>query len=448
MNDRFNPRFSRRALLGGLGAAAVASPFIPLLNASGGEPAPVRMVHIYFPHGTWLPFWTPAGTGSTFTLSPILSPLERHREKLLVLSGVDIADIGIGSDHHIEGPVLLGTCQPLSEDPIFFRDYPDDSGMPDYFYGWNRGPSFDQVMAERLGTTLPYRSLELGVHSENPHPGKRISYADRASPMPILDDPQAAFASLFASMSGPELDRALAARMSVFDLVGDELGRMQTRAPSMDRPKIEAHLTALRDLERGLTLGGAACTGPVLGAPASHTSNDHVPIIFNQQLEIMAAALACDLTRVMTLQFSRGSNDGIVYRWPEVGVTREEHHLISHEQTAGAQDDMRKIYTWYMDRLAYFCDLLAAIPEGDGTVLDNTVILVSSEIGTGWNHRYENVPFLLLGGAGGYLRPGRHLQCGGAEHNRLVVSLFHAMGMTDITSFGADPGTGPLPGLT
>ncbi|MGE0791225.1 MAG: DUF1552 domain-containing protein [Sandaracinaceae bacterium] len=447
-----NPHFARRSLLRGLGAAAALSPFVPLLNAGGQEPTPPRrLVHVYFPHGTHYPLWRPAGVGSDFALSPILAPLERHKDKLLVLSGVDIQVEGLGSDHHIEGPVLVGTAMPLLDEDDFFRQYPPGSGMEDYSYGWNSGPSFDQVIAQRLATqgiATPFRSLEYGVRPANPHPGHRVNYAGPRTPVSPESDPHAMFARMFGppDADAAALERLKAERRSVLDLVGSELTALEPRVSMADRYKLQAHLQAVRDIETGLETV-ITCEGPDIGEPINPNLSDNIPIVLERQMDLMAAALACDLTRVMTLQYSCGSNDNNTYRWPEVNVTRLEHHLITHERTEQAYDDLRKIYSWYMDRLASLCDRLAAIPEGDGTVLDHTTIVVTSEIGAGWNHSYQRVPFLLLGGANGYFRMGRHLDHGGVAHNRLLVSLFHAMGFEDVATFGTDTGSGPLPDL-
>ncbi|MEM9190845.1 MAG: DUF1552 domain-containing protein [Myxococcota bacterium] len=445
---RFNPFFSRRNFLRGVGAGAALSPFLPLVNAQSNGEFPLRLVHMFFPHGTWHPFWRPTGGETDFGMSPILSPLERHRDKLLVLSGVDIVDIGIGTDHHIEGPALLTTGKALLNEQSFFRNYPENSGMEDFFYGWNAGPSFDQMMASRIGGETAYPSLEFAVKPSNPHPGHRISYTDAREPLAPESNPQAALERLFgsAAASAQELARLRAERGSVLDLVGREVERLRPRVASADHYKLDAHLDAIRKIELGLD-STVMCAGPDIGPGVNPNAGDNVPILIDQQFQLMAASLACDLTRIMSYQHISASNDQVVYRWPEVNVGRKEHHLISHERTEQGRDDLRKIYTWYMDRVAYFCDLLAAVPEGDGTLLDNTVIVLSSEIGIGYNHDYRGIPFVLLGGAKGRLRMGRHLDYGGIEHNRLIVSLFHAMGMEDVTTFGDDVGSGPLPNL-
>jgi hypothetical protein len=131
-------------------------------------------------------------------------------------------------------------------------------------------------------------------------------------------------------------------------------------------------------------------------------------------------------------------------------VTSLEHHLLSHEgdMNGGAQADLSTIYSWYADRFAYFLDLLDGLPEGDGTVLDNSIVVWGSELGKGNTHSFENVPFVVAGGAGGRLAGGRYLEYDTVDHNRLLVSICHLMGYEDVESFGAtDVGSGPLAGL-
>jgi hypothetical protein len=230
----------------------------------------------------------------------------------------------------------------------------------------------------------------------------------------------------------------------VLDRVYRDLQRVHPRVAAADRGKIQAHMDAVRDIEHALDSTGE-CTAPDLEAGLNPNSMSDIPRLFQVQWELLARALACDMTRVASLQFSVSENDQIIYDW--LGIDYEVHHLITHSNTGPAKADLAVIYRWYSEQVAYFLDLLDSIPEGDGTVLDNTLVVWGSEIGRGWDHSFQQVPFVLAGGASGAWPTGRFLQLGGVEHNRLLVSVARAMGV-DIDTFGlTDVSTGGLPGL-
>lgn len=436
-------RLSRRGLLKTLGLAAAASPFLPLLNASGQEASmPRRLVLFFTPHGTIRDEWLPTGGETDFVLPRILQPLERHRSRLLVLDGLHVrAGESVGAPH-TKGPPLLWTGSPLREDMTFSRDEPGGT----IYFGWNSGPSVDQVIAERVGTELPYRSLELGVKSGYNHPGHRMIYRGPEQPLSPEADPHALLDRLFGDGSGAAAQaRRRAERRSVLDAVKGELGPMRGRVAAADREKVDSHLEAIREIERALQ-GMTSCDPVDIGAPVDPFADPNIPVILEAQMKILAQALACDMTRVASLQYRVGENDGSVYEW--LGVDREQHHLITHENNASAEEELTTIYTWYAEKFGGLLDLLDVVPEGDGTMLDNTLVVWGSEIGRGWDHSFDNIPFVLAGGASGAVRPGRFLSYEDVEHNRLLVSLCHAMGLSDIDTFGSlDTGSGPLPGL-
>jgi hypothetical protein len=167
------------------------------------------------------------------------------------------------------------------------------------------------------------------------------------------------------------------------------------------------------------------------------------------QQDLLVASLACDMTRVASLQYRLGENDSDRYTW--LGINHEGHHGLTHAGDSNVVEraNLTKIYTWYADRFARFLDRLAAVKEGNGTLLDKTLVVWGSELGKGNNHSFDRVPFVTAGGCGGGVRTGRFLEYpAGTPHNRLLVSMCHAMGRADIETFGAtDTGRGPLPGF-
>lgn len=439
-------RPSRRTFLRGLGLGGALAPFLPLLNASGAEERPLRLVLWFTPHGTLHDRWQPTGTETNFTLGPILKPLERHLARLTILDGLKIQADGVGAPH-TKGPALLYTASPLLDDMTFTR--PDASG-PTY-YGWNSAPSVDQFVLSQLKPTTPYASLEFGVRSGGNEPGSRMIYSGPAMPLAPEADPWAALERLLGNLGQSSAERAAlrARKQSALDLVGAELNELQAKIPAADRAKLDAHLSAIRAIESSLGNDVSGCASPDLGSSVDAGAADNTPVVFDRMMDVMAASLACDLTRVMSLQYRVGENDGgYTYDW--LGITDQEHHLLTHSSDTDdhANDELTKIYAWYAERFAYFLDQLAAIPEGDGTLLDNCLVVWGSEIGKGNNHSFEQIPFVLAGGAAGQLATGRYLTFDGVAHNRLLVSICNLMGLDDVKTFGGtDHDQGPLSGL-
>jgi hypothetical protein len=330
----------------------------------------------------------------------------------------------------------------------------------DETFGWPNGHSVDQEIARRLNAPTRYRSLELGVDGWSNTGGSlfnRMIFAGPNLPVPPEDDPARVFARLFA-MEGAdpaERERLRAERRSVLDRILPRYARLARRLGAEDRKKLEAHLGALRDIERGLDGGGAApaaaCRRPDRPAPFDHRANDNFPRAGRLQMDLLIMALACDLTRVASLQWNKATSR-VRHEW--VGVD-DEHHELSHsgDRDLGARDKLQRITTWYASQFAYLIERLASIPEGDGTLLDNTLVLWTSEIGKGNTHSPVDKPFLLGGRAGGALRTGRWLDYGrgAAEdrvpHNDLLVSIMNAMGLEADTFGNPEYCTGPLRGL-
>lgn len=443
---RRNPRFERRQLLAGLGASAALAPFLPLLEAHGQEAQPLRLILWFTPHGTVYDNWKPSGGQTDFTLGPILKPLERHRAKLNVLDGLRIQADGVGAPH-TKGPPLLWTASPLNDDMTFTRA--DGSGG--MYFGWNSAPSIDQVILRQLKPTTPYESLEFGLRSGGSFPGSRMIYTAAETPLSPETNPWAAFKRLIGDIgkTSGELEQLRAERRSVLDVLAGELTGLQSKVGSADKRKIEAHLAAVREIETRLQSSPIACSGPTLAPEVDSNASSNTPVVMDAMVSLMAASLSCGLTRFASMQYRLGENDGgYLYDW--LGLTTLEHHLLTHEGDANqaARADLTKIYTWYSEMFATFLDKLDAVPEGNGSMLDNSLVVWGSELGKGNSHSFDNVPFVVAGGAGGKLTTGRYLQYQGVAHNRLLVSMAQLLGLPEIEKFGAtDVGSGGLSGF-
>jgi hypothetical protein len=240
----------------------------------------------------------------------------------------------------------------------------------------------------------------------------------------------------------------------VFDLTNAETERLKGIVGSEDRIKLEAHLTAMRDVEQRLVTPTASgdCAAPSMSA-YDLTQDDQYEATGRLQMDLAAAALACDQTRVLSLQWSYSESEHLFQFLTINGAQIDgNHHGISHDFAGSGvnYDAYNRIQTWYQEQLAYFLGKLASYPEGDGTLLDHTIVLWATEIGESTEHALTTMPYVLAGGASGRIRTGRLIDYGTAQkdNNQLLVSIAHAMGLTDVTSFGDAAGaTGPLPDL-
>ncbi|MEY2929494.1 MAG: hypothetical protein RL033_243 [Pseudomonadota bacterium] len=446
--------FTRRQFAQLLAGAFSSLPLLEALpaRAQDGAAAPKRLVLLFNPNGN-VPeaFWPTAGASeSEFTLGPILQPFADFKDRLLVLGGIDIgvaeeANVGPGGPHQ-KGLGGLFTGRELQTGTMA-----DGDGS---LAGWANGPSVDQEVVQRLSPPTLLPSLELGVRASASDVMGRISYSGPGSPVPPMNDPREVFQRLNSGftrdLAGPEQAAAREQRRLVMTAVQSQYATLRPRVSLRDREKLERHADFLNGIVRRLDYGirpGPACVQP--GEPRKLGVEDaaDMPDIAKLQMDLLALALACDLTRVASVQFSTAIN-AISFPW--LNSTAEGHNL-SHRgpSDTAARDQLIARSTWYAEQIAYLVRQLAAVTEGDRTLLDNTVLVWGNELSVGSTHSHKNMPFLTIGSAGGYFRTGRYVTFGGVPNNRLLVSLLNAMGVEANTFGHPDFGkAGPLPGLT
>jgi hypothetical protein len=331
--------------------------------------------------------------------------------------------------------------------------------------GWGSGQSIDQYLAEQLAPPTTFKSLQVGVHVRDTEVRARIAYSASNRPIPPREDPEDVYQALFGAAmpsvpgggNDPALERLWAQRKSVFDLTRAETNRVMQLVGSEDRAKLDAHLTAMREVEQRLvgTPGmpgpgpapGASCSPPTL-AEVDLGVDDQYEQAGRLQMDLAAAALACDQTRILTFQWSYAESEHLFQFLGHSG----NHHVISHDfSSSGANfEAYNAIQTWYAEQLAYFLGKLESYQEGDRTLLDNTLLLWATEIGESTQHDLTMMPYVLAGSAGGKIRAGRLLdfEQNRRDNNQMLVSIAHALGAADLQSFGDESGaTGPLPGL-
>lgn len=466
--DRRNQGLPRRAILQALGLGAAVSPLLPILNASGAESSfPKRLLLVYEPDGAPakdynnVVDWKPQGAGSDFTLSEIHKPLEAIRKKLVVPWGLKLTAGGAGENHAF-GMAGLWTASTLQQ-PSAGADFDGGNGNRT---GWGSGPSIDQVVAKAFGPNTPYqraaddaspetafRSVQLGVECQNPTSLNRMIYDGADKPLHPEVNPASAFDRLFRNVvpgmspQPTEPDNAAAMleaarQKAIVDSVAGDLRRLRLRLGAEDYAKVDQHLEALAAIERRIgtgTGGGGSVAGLSCSKPTAPTGSGY-DVKLKQMSDIAVAALSCDVTRVMSIQWSYAFSH-IRHTWLGLG----DHHNYSHD----GQDrraELTKIDNWYSQQLLYLLQKLDSVPEGNGTLLDNTLVVCGRELGS-TAHRMERAPFILAGGSALGLVNGRWLDVDGQQHAKLLVSIGRLMGL-DINGFGnREMSSGPLAGI-
>ncbi len=457
-----NPlRFTRRNLLRGGLAATAAVPLLEATHAYGQSttPAPTRLLVFATPNGTRNSLFWPTGTETSFTLPQITTDLTPMKSKLTFLKGIKLNPSlqagmlgGTVGSEHARGTGGMLTARPLQSGKQF-KSFGNTTS------GWGSGQSLDQFLVGKLGVTTTFPSLQLGVHVRDTEVRARISYAAADQPIPPREDPKDVFATLFGMTSGGTTDAALtrlwAQRKSVFDANNAETERIKALVGANDKAKLDAHLTAMRDVEKrlvGMTgttnPGNTTCSAKPTLTDVDLTKDDLYLKAGQMQMDLAVAALACNQTRILTFQWSYSESEHL---FSFLNITGN-HHAISHDFAASGSnyDAYNKIQNWYAQQFLYLLNKMDAYKEGTKSLLDNTIVLWATEIGESTQHDLLTMPYVLAGSAGGKIRTGRFIDYGSTkkDNNQMLVSIANAMGATDVTSFGdASGATGPLPNL-
>jgi hypothetical protein len=434
---------SRREFVRNLGIGAAAVPFVlnlPSLGFANSQGRKQRLVVMFSPNGVVPSKFWPDEQGEKFTLKECLSPLAPFRDRTLILHGVCDKVRGDG-DNHMRGIGCL-----LTGVELFPGNIQGGSHTP---AGWASGISIDQeiknFLQSRAETRTRFGSLEFGVVvPDRADTWTRMVYAGPNKPIAPIDDPYQMFEKLYGRMKDQE------SLKSVLDDVQEDLRKVGSLVSAADRQLLEEHATFVRELEQELRSGSAEQVGHAVPElePGVKDENDNIPKISKMQIDLMVNSFAADFARVATLQLTNSVGQARM-RW--IGV-EEGHHELSHKPDSdeSAQDKLTRINRWYCEQLAYLAKRLAETPEpgGDGSLLDNTLIVWTNELGKGNSHTLDNIPFVLVGN-GLDFRMGRSIKFRRTAHNRLLLSLAHGFGHP-IDRFGNPDfcGDGPLPELT
>jgi hypothetical protein len=410
---------SRRTVLRGAGVALalpVLESMIPagIRNASAAGVPRSRLACIYIPHGCVMAQWQPSSTGTDFELGPTLKSLEPFRERLNVISGLRLPAAYVGASsaaaNHGRSSQCWLTCMPENSGPS--------------------PTSADQLAARHVGQETPLPSLELAIEA-----GASISYLTPSTPLPMETNPRVVFERLLGDGSTPE-ERAARQRQlsSLLDSVSEPVAKLQRDLPAADRERMDRYLSDVRELERRLNLAADSALATVDvpdkpdGIPADFEA--HAMLMF----DLLALAWSADLTRIATFMVARELSNRL---YPKSGVNEGFHNASHHSEIPANLDRLAKLNEYHTrTTIAYFLGKLASTPDGDGSLLDHSMIVYGSGMANPNQHDHDPLPMLLAGGGSGRLQGGRHVHV--ADETPFANLLVSVLAKLDVPveSFG------------
>jgi hypothetical protein len=439
-----NKRLPRRTFLRGLGTT-LGLPLLESMLPTRGALAvqkqivPTRFLGAFVPHGIAPGHWIPETTAPGFKYPYVYEPLEPFRKKVVLTSGMWSKSSenppGVtGADHFVAAAFLTG-MKPRKTTGADIQV----------------GTSVDQVIAAKIGTQNLLPSVQLavedpGANSSNCGEGYSCVYTNTISwetptrPLPMEINPQTLFERMFGDGSSPEMRKVRRERQaSILDSVNGSLRTLLTQVPHSDQVRLEQYADDVREVERRLAIAARASTdAPNMTMPygVPESFHEHIQV----QWDLLALAYQTDITRVATMLFAR---DLTSRTFPESGTNSSFHGISHHAEDPGQIALLAKINRYHVQMLAYLVQKLDAIPEGDGTLLDHSLLLFGSNMGNSNQHLHYDTPAVLIGGASGRLKGDRHL----AYASRTVPTgnlLLSILGMFDVQAERFGDSTGPL----
>jgi hypothetical protein len=418
---------SRRTLLRGVGVSLG----LPLLDSMIPAQTPLartaatsksRLSCIYVPHGATMDKWTPAADGKAFEFTEILGPLEKFRDRVSIVSNLaHPAAGGVGSD--------AGADHARSAAVFLSGVHPEQGSI-------HVGTTIDQIAAQRIGQDTPLPSIELSIEEVALSCGSgyacaysnTISWKTPTTPLPMENNPQVVFEKLFGdgSNNADRLARKQQSR-SLLDSVMDQVASLQRELPASDRTRLGEYLDDVREIERRIQKAENQIPADLklpeapVGVPESF--DEHFKIMYDLQV----LAFRAEITRIATLMYARDTS-GAVY--PQSGIRDGFHVASHHSNNRGNMDKFALINKYHVEMLAYFLDKLKSTPDGDGNLLDHSMVLYGSSMSNGNQHDHDPLPVVLAGGASGQLNGGRHMTY--APHtpmSNLLLTMLDKLGI-------------------
>src|SRR5882724_891554 len=442
-NFTLNRRTVLRGMLAGTAVSFGLPPLEAMFNANGtayaaGGPLPRRLGVFFWGNGVKLDRWNPMGTGATWMPNLETAPFTPIKEYVSIVSGMSVKT-GNEQGHHAGAVGILSGC-PMVKQPA--------NGAP--FRSTYSAPTIDQVAAAVIGKDSKFKSLPVGISKAlNRNEGTTLQYLSHTGPdLPITAEyePGAVFSRIFGTgftppSQTPIVDVTLALRKSVLDAVLADITGLRARLSAADKIRIDLHADNVRAIENRIANGNttlpAACTLPMKPAAIVSTGGKEALEDFTKAMSgLIAVAFACDQTRVFSMFYS-GPTAGTLY-WQAMQTGGD------HERTHDEGGSQPLVHASRIFIMTCFADLLTAfknIPEGAGNVLDNTVILGSSDVADGQAHSLTDYPIVVAGGGGGFLKhPGVHYRSTTQENaSTVLMSVLNAAGL-GLTSFGMGGG--------
>jgi hypothetical protein len=446
---------SRRAVLKGMGVT-VALPVLDAMLPAGtawakaaGGASRLRLVCMEMVHGSAgstaigakKNLFAPAKVGREFEFSPTLEPLAPFRDDVTIISNTDVHNAEaftlpeIGGDHFRSSAVFLT------------QSHPKQTEGNDV----HAGTSLDQLYAKKFGQDTPIPSMQLSIENVDQAGGctygysciytDTISWASPTQPLPMVRDPRVVFDQLFGVGATPEERAAsLKADRSILDWITVQVAQLRRDLGPSDRARLTEYIENIREIERRIQRVEArnasgeqrAMPEAPIGVPDSF--EEHVHIL----MDLVALAFAADTTRVFTFKLGR---DASGRSYPESGVTTGFHNASHHGEREDRIETFGKINRYHVSMVPYLLDRLKKTPDGDGTLLDNSLIIYGSPMGDSNIHNHKRVPLFAAGHAGGPLKGGVHIKApDGTPMANAMLTMLHALGRTDLETFGDSTG--------
>ncbi|MGH9372151.1 MAG: DUF1552 domain-containing protein [Vicinamibacterales bacterium] len=422
----------RRTFLRGMGAA-IALPMLDAMTPAFAAPArlqksPLRLGFTYVPNGITMADWTPAAAGRAFEFTRVMKPLERFREDTLVLSGLAHENgkaLGDGPGDHARAAASYLTGV-----------HPRKTAGADI----QNGISVDQIAAQQVGAATRFASLELGCDDSrtvgNCDSGYSCAYTNSlawrgpATPMPPETNPRLVFERLFGDIdtSLPPETRArrLRYRRSILDLVGERTAKLSSDLGPADRRKMDEYLSSIREIEHRIERSEQDMTGltPTIDKPTG------IPVLYadyvNLMFDLQLIAFQTDMTRIVTLMMGR---EGSMRTYPEIGVPDPHHPLTHHRGNTEWIERVTQVNTMHMELFGGFITKMKATEDGDGSLLDHTMIVYGSGLSDGNRHTHEDLPVLIVGRGGNFRMNDHVVYPKGTPMTNLYLTLLDTMGV-------------------
>lgn len=429
---------SRRTFMRGTMGATVALPFldamVPALSAA--PTSPFRFGAVYLPNGVYPDTWHPAEEGKDFVFKPVMQPLEPFRNQLTTVSKMKApwgASIHLGASSSFlngVGPVVNATAK------------------GDAFGDIHSKKTLDQYIADHVGGDTPLRSIEVGTEDMGTAVGacdgfactffNTLSWRDDSSPLPVGINPRVTFERMFGEADSSQRRMArLKEKQSLLDSVTEETAKLKRALGAADRAILDEYLTNVREVERQLdrmeTRLGTITGNPDAPIGMPDAFDDHMTVTFN----LMHLAYQGDISRVATFMTTHEATDR---GYAHIGVPEQHHSISHHGNDPEKMAKYAKIGTYHIVKFAEFLEKMRATPDGDGSLLDHSMMYWGSGMGNGNAHDRNNPPAVLVGGGNGRLKGNRHIITKDVPTSNLLLSMAHVAGL-EIDKLGVSNGT-------